>query len=146
MVWSSTCSYTIHILFNLEKEGLDFETIYSNLTQNGYFTALRKLKNKIDLFMKKILLVLILLPALSNCGQYSAMVGPSFTLANTGSVLQATTSLSSSLVMNSAKQNFVHEVKSDNICPTVHSSKLNEIFFETIEQMDCYYDPMSIYR
>ena len=96
--------------------------------------------------MKKILFALILLPALSNCGQYSAMVGPSFTLANTGSVLQATTSLSSSLVMNAAKKNFIHEVKSENICPTVHSSKLNEIFFETVEHMDCYFDPMSIYR
>ena len=146
MVWSSTCSYTIHILFNLEKEGLDFETIYSYLAQNGYFTALRKLKNKIDLFMKKILLVLILLPALSNCGQYSAMVGPSFTLANTGSVLQATTSLSSSLVMNSAKQNFAHEVKSEYICPTVHSSKLNEIFFETLDEIDCLRDPFSIIK
>ena len=130
----------------MEKEGLDFETIYSNLTQNGYFTALRKLKNKIDLFMKKILLVLILLPALSNCGQYSAMVGPSSTLANTGSVLQATTSLSSSLAMNAARQNFVHESKNENICPTVHSSKLSEMVLETVEHMDCYFDPMSIYR
>ena len=74
------------------------------------------------------------------------MVGPSVTFAHSGSVLQATTSLSSSFAMNAAKQNFVHEVNSENICPTVHSAKLNEIFFETVEHMDCYIDPMSIYR
>ena len=32
------------------------------------------------------------------------------------------------------------------ICPTHHSSELNEIFFETIDHMDCYYDPLSILR
>ena len=36
------------------------------------------------------------------------------------------------------------EVNSENICPTVHSAKLKEIFFETVEHMDCYIDPMSI--
>ena len=96
--------------------------------------------------MKKILFALLLIPILSNCAQYSSLVGPGVTLAHSGSVLQATTSLSSSLAMNAAKQNFVHEVNSENICPTVHSSKLNEIFFETVEHIDCYFDPMSIYR
>ena len=96
--------------------------------------------------MKKILFALLLLPILSNCAQYSSLVGPGVTLAHSGSVLQATTSLSSSLAMNAARQNFVHESKNENICPTVHSSKLSEIFFETVEHMDCYFDPMSIYR
>ena len=96
--------------------------------------------------MKKILFVLLLLPILSNCAQYSSLVGPGVTLAHSGSVLQATTSLSSSLAMNAAKKNFIHQINSENICPTVHSSKLNEIFFETVEHLDCYFDPMSIYR
>ena len=74
------------------------------------------------------------------------MVGPTITLAETRSVLQATTSLSSSLAMNNAKKNIIAEINSQNICPTIHSSELTEIFFETLEQMDCEYDPMSIYR
>ena len=65
--------------------------------------------------MKKVLLIILLIPFLSNCSQYTAMVGPTITLA-------------------------------ENICPTIHSSELTEIFFETLEQMDCEYDPMSIYR
>ncbi len=74
------------------------------------------------------------------------MVGPSFTLAKTGSVLQTTTSLSSSLAMTTIKTNFANELKNENICPTVHTSELNKMFFETLEHLDCFYDPMSIYR
>ena len=96
--------------------------------------------------MKKILLMLLLIPLLNNCTQYSAMVGPSFTLAKTGSILQTTTSLSSSLAMTTIKTNFANELKNENICPTVHTSELNKMFFETLEHLDCFYDPMSIYR
>jgi len=96
--------------------------------------------------MKKILFMLLLIPLLNNCTQYSAVVGPSITLAKTGSVLQTTTSLSSSLAMTSLKKNFTDELKNENICPTVHTSELSKMFFETLENLDCFYDPMSIYR
>jgi len=96
--------------------------------------------------MKKFLLILLFIPLLSNCTQYTAMVGSSFTFAQTGSVLQASTSLSSSLIMNKVKDDFANELEAEKICPTHHSAELNKIFFETIEHMDCYYDPMSIYR
>ena len=96
--------------------------------------------------MKKVLLIILLIPFLTNCSQYTAMVGPTITLAETGNVLQATSSLSSSLAMNKVKKNIIAEINNQNICPTTHSSELSEIFFETLEQMDCEYDPMSIYR
>ena len=96
--------------------------------------------------MKKILLTLLLLPVLNNCTQYSAMIGPSYTLLETGNILQASTSLSGSLAINAAKKNFINEMEKVNICQTVHTSSLNEVFFETVEHMDCFYDPMSIYR
>ena len=95
--------------------------------------------------MKKILLLILMLPVLSNCGQYSAMVGPSYTLVETGSILQASSSLSSSLAMSNAKQSIIDDINNDT-CPVVHSSELSEIFFETLEHMDCFNDPMSIYR
>jgi len=96
--------------------------------------------------MKKILLTLLLLPVLNNCTQYSAMVGPSYSLMETGSILKATGSLSGSLAMTNLKTNFDNEIKNENICPTVHTSELNKVFFETVEHLDCFYDPMSIYR
>ena len=44
------------------------------------------------------------------------------------------------------QNNYINNLNAVNICPTHHSTELNQIFFETIEQMDCYYDPMSILR
>ena len=96
--------------------------------------------------MKRIFLLLFLLPILSNCTQYSAMISPAFTLAHTGSLAQASTSLSSSLAINEVKKEYTNNLQAERICPTVHSSELNAIFFETIEQMGCYYDPLSILR
>ena len=96
--------------------------------------------------MKKILVIFLLLPLLSNCSQYTAMVGPSVTFAETGSILRASASLSSSLAMNKFNQDYKNQSNSEKYCPTIHSSELNKIFFETVESMNCYYDPMSIYR
>ena len=83
---------------------------------------------------------------MSNCTQYSTMLSPALTLAHTGSFAQATTSLSSSLAMNEVKKEYTNNLQAERICPTVHSSELNAIFFETVEQMGCYYDPLSILR
>ena len=96
--------------------------------------------------MKKILVIFFLLPFLSNCSQYTAMVGPSLTMVESGSILKTSSSLSSSLAMNNMKENLVSELNNEKICPTTHSSELSQIFFETLEHTDCFYDPMSIYR
>ena len=87
-----------------------------------------------------------MLPVLSNCTQYSAMISPALTLAHTGSLAQASTSLSSSLAINEVKKEYVNNLEAERICPTVHSSELNAIFFETLEHTGCYYDPLSILR
>ena len=83
---------------------------------------------------------------MSNCTQYSALISPALTLAHTGSLAQATTSLSSSLAINEVKKEYTNNLNAERICPTVHSSELNAIFFETIEHTGCYYDPLSILR
>ena len=96
--------------------------------------------------MKRILLLILLIPILNNCTQYSALVGPTLTFVNTGSIVQATTSLSSSLAINEVKKEYTNNLNAERICPTVHSSELNAIFFETIEHTGCFYDPLSILR
>ena len=60
---------------------------------------------------KKFFFTLLIIPFLSNCTQYSAMLSPSITLASGGTMTQATTSLSSSLAMNKAKSNYMAEKK-----------------------------------
>ena len=74
------------------------------------------------------------------------MISPALTLAHTGSLAQASTSLSSSLAINEVKKEYAHNLEAERICPTVHSSELNAIFFETLEHTGCYYDPLSILR
>tara|TARA_B100000161_G_C33177121_1_gene249885 strand:+ start:107 stop:376 length:270 start_codon:yes stop_codon:yes gene_type:complete len=89
---------------------------------------------------------MLLLPILSNCAQYSAMIGPTLTLVNTGSVAQATTSLSSSIAVNHVKQEYENNYNAERICPSIHSAELNKIFFETIQEVGCYHDPLSVLR
>ena len=83
---------------------------------------------------------------LSNCTQYSAMISPALTLAHTGSLAQASTSLSSSLAISEVKKEFNNNLEAERICPTFHSSELSAVFFETLEHTGCYYDPLSILR
>ena len=96
--------------------------------------------------MKRILFLIFLLPLLSNCTQYSALLSPALTLAHTGSFAQASTSLSSSLAINEVKKEYTNNLQAERICPTIHSAEINKIFFETIEEIGCYYDPLSILR
>ena len=74
------------------------------------------------------------------------MISPAFTLAHTGSLAQASTSLSSSLAINEVKKEFNNNLEAERICPTIHSSELSAVFFETLEHTGCYYDPLSILR
>ena len=96
--------------------------------------------------MKKIFLIFLLMPLLNNCGPHSAAIGPGLTLVNSGSILQASVSYAGSLSMNKLKEDYSNELNVEKICPTVHSSELNKIFFETVDHIDCYFDPMSIHR
>ena len=74
------------------------------------------------------------------------MISPAFTVAHTGSLAQASTSLSSSLAINEVKKEFNNNLEAERICPTFHSSELSAVFFETLEHTGCYYDPLSILR
>tara|TARA_B100000989_G_scaffold278316_1_gene240006 strand:- start:2521 stop:2811 length:291 start_codon:yes stop_codon:yes gene_type:complete len=96
--------------------------------------------------MKKYFLLIAFSLVLNGCGQYTSMIGPSYTLVETGNVLQASSSYGSSYGLSIARQSISNDLKSERICQTVHSSELTEIFFETLDQEDCILDPMSIYR
>ena len=90
--------------------------------------------------------ILFSLLFLTNCGQYTSMIGPSYTLFETGNVLRATSSYGSSHLFSSAKESYTDEVNPQRICQEFHSSELRSIFFETQDKKGCIYDPMSIYR
>ena len=94
----------------------------------------------------RIYFMLFCLLFLTNCGQYTSMIGPSYTLFESGNILQATSSYGRSYLLSSAKQNYTDEVNPERICQELHSSELRSIFFETQDKKGCIYDPMSIYR
>ena len=96
--------------------------------------------------MKKNILIFLFIPLLNNCGPYSAAVGPSLSIVKSGSILQASASYAGSSAMKKFKEDYINKLNVEKICPTVHSSELTKIFFETIDHMDCYFDPMSIHR
>ena len=96
--------------------------------------------------MRKYLLFLVFCLSLSGCGQYTSMIGPSITLVETGSVLQATTSFGSSYSAGIVRRSVTEELKAERICQTHYSSDLSRIFFETQDRDNCIFDPMSIYR
>ena len=97
--------------------------------------------------MRKFILVFFASIFVSGCSQYSAMLGPSITLIESGSVLQATTSYGSSRGLNIVSKNVSEALQAERICQTDHSSEISEIFFERLDRDDnCIFDPMSIYR
>ena len=104
--------------------------------------------------MKKYLLIISFL-LLNNCAQNSALLGPSYALVSSGSVVEAGASLSASYGLKKATDstspqilNSLQSLAENGVreCRTEHSSELSQIFFQTLDEFDCYRDPFSILR
>ena len=114
--------------------------------------------------MKKSILLIITLVFLNACAEYTALVGPSLTMAKSGSVVQTSTAYATSygikktlgqspgeyiqtLVRKNYKiDSFLDQKENVRECQTIHTSILNEIFFDTLDEIDCLRDPFSILR
>ena len=110
--------------------------------------------------MRKNIFFIVIFIVLNGCAQYSSIVGPAYTMAKTGSPMLAGASAATSygikkttgytpgehinsLVKNSSSLN-AEEIQKE--CQTIHSSSLNKIFFETLDEIDCFQDPFSILK
>ena len=93
--------------------------------------------------MIRVLLILFSFIFLTGCIQSSAMLGPAISIATTGSVQKAVISqgINRSIKNRSGKSIGEHAYSSLNKdirnCETMHSASLNEIFFETLDEIDC---------
>ena len=92
------------------------------------------------------------------------MVGLSYTPAKSGSILQTGTAYATSygikkatgqspgeyiqtLVRKNYKiDSFLAQKENLRECQTIHSSSLSEIFFDTLDEFDCFQDPFSILK
>ena len=113
--------------------------------------------------MKKIFFLISMLTILNGCAQSTSLLGPSYTMAKSGSIIQASSSFAASYgfkqvtgtspgdyVMSFAKSYNNDEplllTEKERECQTFHSSSLSEIFFETLDGIDCIRDPFSILK
>ena len=103
--------------------------------------------------MNRILILLLGIVILNGCAQSTSFVGPSFTLAKSGSAIQAGNSVVMSYGFKKAfnkidRNTMINSLTDAEIreCQTIHSSSLSEIFFDTLDEIDCYRDPFSILR
>ena len=107
--------------------------------------------------MKKSIFYIIVFIVLSGCTQYSSAVGPVYTLAKTGNPILAGASAATSygikkttgstpaehittLVKNNSS---LMDGEKQKKCQIIHSSSLNQIFFETLDEIDCFQDSLS---
>tara|TARA_B100000745_G_scaffold72256_1_gene43329 strand:+ start:141 stop:485 length:345 start_codon:yes stop_codon:yes gene_type:complete len=114
--------------------------------------------------MKKNIFFVTIFIILNGCAQYSSIVGPTYTLAKSGSIVSTGASAATaygfkkttgqspgeyvnSLVRKNYKINsFMNQKENIKECQTLHTSTLNEIFFETLDEIDCFRDPFSILK
>ena len=128
-----------------------------------YFVLIRIYIKSFQGEMKKIFFLIFTLAALNGCAQTTSFVGPTYTIAKSGSIIQAGNSFAASYgvkkltgltpgehVMSFAKKYEITEplliTERERECQTFHSSSLTEIFFETLDGIDCLRDPFSILK
>ena len=127
-----------------------------------YFVLIRIYIKSFQGEMKKIFFLISMLTILNGCGQSTSLVGPTYTIAKSGSIIQAGNSFAASYGIKKLTgttpgeyaMSFVNDYKVDPLlmtenereCQTFHSSSLTEIFFETLDGIDCIRDPFSILK
>ena len=127
-----------------------------------YFVLIRIYIKSFQGEMKKIFFLISMLSILNGCAQTTSFVGPTYTIVKSGSILQAGNSYAASYGIKKLTgstpgehaMSFAKKYKIDPLlmtekereCQTFHSSSLSEIFFETLDGIDCLRDPFSILK
>ena len=94
--------------------------------------------------MKKLFVLIVVVLFLSGCAQTTSMMGPTYTMAKTGSIVQAGSSVATSYgvkqALGQSPSEFITSLSSKE------EYSLNEIFFDTWDEIDCLKDPFSILK
>ena len=114
--------------------------------------------------MKKSIFFVTIFIILNGCTHYSSFVGPTYTMAKSGSILQTGTAYATSYgikkttgqspgeyIQTLVRKNYKIDsllAQKENVreCQTIHSSPLSKIFFDTLDEIDCFRDPFSILK
>ena len=93
--------------------------------------------------MKKLLFFIVTLVVLNGCVQSTAFLGPAYTLAKTGSIGQVVLTQSATYGFKKATGKSINEHALSSLteemrqCEKTHSSELSEVFFITLDEIDC---------
>ena len=91
--------------------------------------------------MKKFIFFIFACVFLNSCAEYTTLVGPSYTMANTGSVIKAGSSFAAGYTFRKVTDDSYGDAFANKsptrTCEIKHSSDLNKIFFETLDEIDC---------
>jgi len=91
--------------------------------------------------MKKFIFFIFTCVFLNSCTEYATLVGPSYTMTNTGSIMKAGSSFAAGYTFRKATDGSYGDAfintSSTRTCKIKHSSDLNKIFFETLDEIDC---------
>ena len=99
--------------------------------------------------MKRSIFLISVITILTSCAQSTSLVGPTYTLAKSGSIVQAGNSIAMSYgVKKTINEPIIKTMMDGNLreCETLHSSELSKIFFNTLDESNCYVDPFSILK
>ena len=104
--------------------------------------------------MKKNIFFVTIFIILNGCAQYSSIIGPTYTMAKSGSFLNTGAYMATSYGFKKKTgqspgeyvNSFINQKENIRECQTLHTSTLNEIFFETLDEIDCFRDPFSILK
>ena len=93
--------------------------------------------------MNKFLKILLILITFSGCSQNTALLGPAFSVATTGSINQALLSGSINTGIKyktgkSVNEHMVQSLEQNLNCSHYNSNELSEVFFVNYSDIDCY--------
>ena len=94
--------------------------------------------------IKKIFIYIVTGIILSGCAQSTAMLAPAISFASSGNISQAgLTYITNKTVEKKTGMNTLQYVADKTMdteireCETTHSAEINEIFFKTLDSIDC---------
>tara|TARA_B100001996_G_scaffold135652_1_gene103294 strand:+ start:139 stop:441 length:303 start_codon:yes stop_codon:yes gene_type:complete len=94
--------------------------------------------------IKKIFIYIVTGIILSGCAQSTAMLAPAISFASSGNISQAgLTYITNKTVEKKTGMNTLQYVADKTIdaetreCEINHSAEINQIFFETLDELDC---------
>jgi len=100
--------------------------------------------------MKKFILLIFAAVLLNGCAEYSSFLGPSITVAKTGNLARAGSTLAASYGVEYgtgiSTKTLINESSEIRECKTLHSAELNKIFFDTLDELDCKRNDPTILR